>query len=168
SPSSILDPRTIAAATGVLAQAGAHVGAVDWLAPDRACDIPFEGLHPAAAEKIVRARLGRLVIDLAVQNAAGRRKRILVADMESTIVTRELLDELAATLGLSDLIAPITARSMQGEIEFAQSLRERVALLAGQPEAALAPVAARIELTPGARRLVRTMRAAGAYTALVS
>jgi phosphoserine phosphatase len=167
-PSALRDSRVIAAAIGVLAEAGCRVGSVAWLGPDRACDIPFEGLDPAAAEKAVRARLAGLAVDLAAQNAAGRRKRILVADMESTIITRELLDELATTLGLSDRIAPITARSMRGEIEFAQSLRERVAFLAGQPESVLAPVAQRIELMAGARLLVRTMRAAGAYTALVS
>ena len=88
--------------------------------------------------------------------------------MESTIITAELLDELAAFLGIADKIAPITARSMRGEIEFAQSLRERVSLLAGQPDTVLESVVKRIELMPGARRLVQTMRAGGAYTALVS
>ncbi len=120
------------------------------------------------AEQIVRESLGDWAIDLAAQSAVGRRKKILVADMESTIITAELLDDLAASLGIADAIAPITARSMRGEIEFSQSLRERVGLLAGQPDAVLEPVAASIELTPGARQLVRTMQAGGAFTALVS
>ena len=151
-----------------LIEAGAIVGSPIWLEPKLACDIPFDGVEPAAAERAVRQRLGGRAIDLVAQSASGRRKKILVADMESTIVTGELLDELAASLGMSARIAPITARSMRGEIEFAQSLRERVSLLAGQPDAVLESVVERIELMPGARRLVRTMRAAGAHTALVS
>jgi phosphoserine phosphatase len=88
--------------------------------------------------------------------------------MESTIITRELLDELAALVGLGAPVAAITRRSMRGEIDFAQSLRERVAMLAGQPVGLLERVATLIEPTAGARRLVRTMRAGGAWTVLVS
>jgi phosphoserine phosphatase len=163
-----LDTRTIARARDSLAASGARVAAAGWLSENVACDIPFDGVEPVRAEQIVRESLGDSAVDLAAQSAAGRRKRILVADMESTIVTAELLDELAASLGIADAIAPITARSMRGEIEFAQSLRERVSLLAGRPAAVLEPVAASIELMPGARRLVLTMRAGGAHTALVS
>ena len=88
--------------------------------------------------------------------------------MDSTIVTSETLDELAAHAGLKDQVAAITERAMRGEIDFKGALRERVAMLTGLPEDALAQTLAGIELTPGARTLVRTMRAAGAYTALVS
>jgi phosphoserine phosphatase len=151
-----------------LVAAGAIVGSAIWLEPNVACDIHIEDIEPLQAERIVRQTLGKTPIDLAAQNAVGRRKKILVADMESTVITAELLDELAASLGIADEIAPITARSMRGEIEFAQSLRERVSLLAGRPDAVLERVAARIELMLSARRLVRTMQAGGAYTALVS
>jgi phosphoserine phosphatase len=163
-----LDQQALYTLCASLEAAGAVVGLPIWLSPGVACDIPFDGIEPIVAEQIVRRSLGGAAIDLAAQSAAGRRKKILVADMESTIITGELLDELAASLGIGDAIAPITARSMRGELEFAQSLRERVSLLAGQPEAVLEPVAARIELTAGARQLVQSMRAGGAYTALVS
>jgi phosphoserine phosphatase len=168
SSTSILDSQTMAAVNLALVGASTHIGSVDWLEPNRACDIPFEGIDLTMVQRIVRDRLGTAPIDLAAQTAVGRRKRLLVADMESTIITAELLDELAAFLGIADMIAPITARSMRGEIEFAQSLRERVSLLAGQPDTVLESVVKRIELMPGARQLVQTMRAAGAYTALIS
>ena len=168
SPAPGLDQQALSTLCAPLEAAGAVVGSPIWLAPGAACDIPFDGIEPIVAEQIIRRSLGNAAIDLAAQNASGRRKMILVADMESTIVTAELLDELAASLGIAEAIAPITARSMRGEIEFAQSLRERVSLLADRPEAVLEPIAARIELMAGARQLVQTMRAGGAYTALVS
>ena len=163
-----LDHHAVSALCAPLIEAGAIVGSPIWLEPGVACDIPFEGAEPAIAERLVRDRVGAAPLDVAAQNASGRRKMLLVADMESTIVTGELLDELAAVAGVSAQIVPITARSMRGEIDFAQSLRERVALLAGQPRTLLGRVAEHIEFTPGALRLVRTMRGAGAYTALVS
>ncbi|MFZ5791429.1 MAG: phosphoserine phosphatase SerB [Pseudomonadota bacterium] len=158
----------VAPAIAALGEAGAQVGAPLWLAPGTACDIPFEGIEPATAERAVRGRLDGAPVDLAAQRARGRRKKLLVADMESTIITRELLDELGAMIGLADRIRPITARAMRGEIDFAGALRERVALLRGQPATILDRVAERIELMPGARRLVQTMRAQGAHAALVS
>jgi phosphoserine phosphatase len=158
----------VAPAIAALGEAGARVGAVRWLKPGSACDIPFEGSDPATAERSARERLEGAPVDLAAQSATGRRKTLLVADMESTIITRELLDELGAMIGLGPRIRPITARAMRGEIDFAGALRERVALLAGQPATLLERVASRIELTPGARTLVQTMRAQGAHTALVS
>jgi phosphoserine phosphatase len=99
---------------------------------------------------------------------AGRRKQLLLADMDSTIVTAETLDELAGEAGLKDVIAGITARAMRGEIDFPQALVERVALLAYLPESALAKTAAKLTLMPGAGTLVHTMKANGAFTALVS
>lgn len=161
-------PEIAAAATALLREAGATVADADWLAPGIACDIGFAGGDPAAIEAAVGERLAGAAIDFAVQASAGRRKRLLLADMESTIITRELIDELAALAGLGETIAAITGRSMRGEVDFAQSLRERVAMLAGQPEALLARVDALIEPMPGARTLVRTMGASGARTALVS
>jgi phosphoserine phosphatase len=161
-------PSIAAVAGTILREAGATVAATDWLAPGQACDINFSGAQPARAEAAVRTGLAVSDLDLAVQPSFGRRKKLLVADMESTIITRELLDELAALGGRGAQVAAITERSMRGEIDFARSLRERVAMLTGQPVALLERVMAMIELTPGARQLVRTMRAHGAWTVLVS
>ncbi len=158
----------LAGARAALQEAGATPGATDWLEAPVACDIPFAGADPTAVETALRRRLAGAPVDLAVQPAAGRRRRLLAADMESTVVTRELTDELASLAGLADKVAPITARAMRGEIDFAASLRERAALLAGRPAELLRRVESLIELTPGARRLVRTMRAHGARTALLS
>ena len=135
------------------------------LSPGEAADIPLPGPPDLAA---VRAALDGAPIDALALPAAGRRKRLLIADMDSTIVTGETLDELADFAGLKAEIAAITRRSMNGEIDFATALRERVAMLKGLPIAALEATWARVQLTPGARELVATMRAHGATTALVS
>ena len=161
-------PSITAVAGTILRDAGATVAATDWLAPGKACDIMFLAAQPARVEAAVRDGLASADLDFAIQPIAGRRKQLLVADMESTIITRELLDELARLAGHGAEVAAITERSMRGEIDFARSLRERVAMLAGQPIALLDRVTALIELTAGARSLVRTMRAHGAWTVLVS
>ncbi|MGH6941212.1 phosphoserine phosphatase SerB [Hypericibacter sp.] len=166
-PGALRDDAVAAARDGLLG-IGAAVGAADWLAPGQAFDLPFETVEPASVERALRERFKGAPLDLAAQPAQNRRKTLLVADMESTIITRELLNELAAIAGLGPKIIPITERSMRGEIDFSQSLRERVALLRGLPISLLDQVATLIELTPGARALVQTMRAHGAYTALVS
>jgi len=147
---------------------GAKVDAPVWLAPGHACDLPFDGLTPEHAHALAQARLADLPIDFHAQPAGGRRKRLLIADMDSTIVTTETLDELAAEAGLKDTIAAITMRSMRGEIDFSQALIERVAMLADLPVTALAKTEAATQLSPGARTLVHTMKANGAFTALVS
>jgi phosphoserine phosphatase len=139
-----------------------------WLSPDEACDLAFEAIDPAPAEQAARALIGGAPIDVLVQPLAGRRKRVLVADMESTIIENEMLDELADFLGLRPQISAITRRAMNGEIDFAAALKARVALLGGMEARILAEAAARIRLTQGARALVATMRTAGAATALVS
>lgn len=166
--SSAVDAALVEAAGAALAEAGARVGAADWLDPGTACDLAFSGLAPEAAEAAVRARLGAAPIDLAAQPLAGRRKGLLVADMESTIIGQEMIDELAEAVGLRAQVAEITARTMAGELEFPAALKERVALLEGLPAATLDALGARMTLNPGARTLVRTLRAAGVYTALVS
>ncbi|MSP67603.1 MAG: phosphoserine phosphatase SerB [Alphaproteobacteria bacterium] len=159
----------VSTAAAAATQAGAAVSAPDWLAPGEAVDLPFAAPDPARVVAAVALRLAGLALDHAVQPAAGRRKRLLVADMESTIITIECLDELAATLGIRDRIAAITARAMNGEIPFEGALRERVAMLAALPETALEELyRERVRLMPGARALVATMSAAGAATALVS
>jgi phosphoserine phosphatase len=163
-----LDDSTLADALSALRGADAVPGEPDWLAPGVACDLPFAAPAPIRAGRAARAALRGRPVDLAVQPADGRRKRLLVADMDATIVTGETLDELAAEAGIKDRIAPITARAMRGELDFEAALRERVALLAGLDGAALDRTWAGIRLSPGAASLVRTMRAGGARTVLVS
>ena len=163
-----LDKDDVAAARAALDAIGAASAPPDWLAPGVACDIAFAGASPAPAQAAVEAALAMRPIDLHAQPAAGRRKRLLVADMDSTIVTSETLDELADFAGIKERIAAITRQSMNGEVDFATALRQRVAMIQGLPVAALDETLARTELTAGAVALVRTMRAAGAYAALVS
>jgi len=151
---------------------GADLAATDWLAPDIAVDLPFGGLDPEQAEAAVRVRLrneiGDLALDAVAQRSEGRRKRLLLADMESTIIANEMLDELAELLALGGRVAELTRRAMNGEIDFPTALRERVRMLQGVPATALDEAAQRIRINPGARELVATMRAHGATTALVS
>jgi phosphoserine phosphatase len=135
------------------------------LSPGEAADIP---LAAVPAMDAVRAALDGSAIDAIATPTDGRRKRLLIADMDSTIVTGETLDELADFAGLKDRIAAITARAMNGELDFKTALRERVAMLKGLPLDALERTWQRVRLTPGARDLVATMRAHGAYTAMVS
>lgn len=143
-------------------------GGTSWLAEAMACDIPFEG-DAKAAEAAARAALKAAKIDLAVQPAEGRRKKLLVADMDSTIIEQECIDELAAEFGIGPQIAEITERAMRGEIEFEPALRERVGLLKGLPLEALEKVyRERITVMPGAKALTATMRADGHACALVS
>ncbi|KZC02531.1 MULTISPECIES: phosphoserine phosphatase SerB [Methylobacterium] len=129
--------------------------------------------EPAAAASLtdrLRTALAGEPIDLAVLPAdAHRRKRLFLADMDSTMIEQECIDELAGTLGLKDRVAAITERAMRGEIAFEPALRERVALLKDIPVGAVdGLIAEHLTLTPGGRTLVRTMRAHGAHTCLVS
>ena len=152
-----------------LADAGAQTGAPDWLDPGIACDIGFEGLAPLAACEFVRQALAGAAIDVVALPTRGRRKKLLLADMDSTIIAVECIDELADFAGIKSEVAAITERAMRGEVDFKGALRERAEKLAGLDEAVLARVfEERVRLSPGARRLVMTMRADGAYTALIS
>jgi phosphoserine phosphatase len=118
---------------------------------------------------MVRAALGEIPVDIVVQPAAKRRKKLMVADMDSTMIAQECIDELADLVGLKAHVSAITERAMRGEIAFEPALRERVALLKGLPVAAVDQLlATRITLTPGGPSLIATMRAHGAYTCLVS
>ena len=125
------------------------------------CDTPPDPAH-------IQNALAGAAVDAVITPAANRRKRLLIADMDSTIVTGETLDDLAAFAGVGERVAGITRRSMNGEIDFAAALRERVALLRGLPLDALERTWASVRLTEGAQTLIRTMRAHGAFTALVS
>jgi phosphoserine phosphatase len=145
-----------------------------WLAPGIAVDIPFTG-GPASSTAEwrllalgVRRAMGD-AIDVVVQPRHGRRKRLFLADMDSTMIGQECIDELADHVGARAHVAAITERAMRGEIEFAPALRERVALLAGLPVSIFEEVMAhRIRLTPGARALVATLRRDGVHTCLVT
>jgi phosphoserine phosphatase len=142
--------------------------AILWLAPGEACDLFFEAADAAASERAARAVIGGAAIDLVLQPAAARKKRLLVADLESTVIENEMLDELAELLGFGPKIAEITWRAMNGELDFVEALEARVALLGGVDCRVLDRAAARIRLTAGASELVATMRRGGAVTALVS
>ncbi len=147
---------------------GAEPDAPKWLSPGEAADVFFSG-DALTARDAVRGALAGRPFDVNVVAATARRKRLLLADMDSTMIEQECIDELAAELGLRDKVAAITERAMRGEIQFAPALRERVALLRGLPVEVVEKVLAqRITTTPGARTLVATMRAAGAHTTLVS
>ncbi|MDB5402674.1 MAG: serB [Rhodopila sp.] len=135
------------------------------LSPGEAADIP---LSVPLDQVALRAALGEQPIDAIVTKARGRRKALLIADMDSTIITSETLDELAGFAGIGDRIAAITKRAMNGELDFKAALRERVAMLKGLDLAALDKTWQEVRLTPGARELVATMQAKGALTALVS
>jgi phosphoserine phosphatase len=141
---------------------------VEWLSPGEAVDLFVAGDLPDLRVRASRLAAGAPV-DLAVLPVAGRRKRLFIADMDSTMIGQECIDELADFAGLKARIAGITERAMRGELDFAAALRERVGLLAGLPEDTIDRViAGRITLTPGGRELVGTMRANGARTILVS
>ena len=147
-------------------------GEVIWLSEDEACDIPFEpeaGSDCTQITERVRKALGNAAIDIVCQSTENRRKRLLVADMDSTLIGQECIDEIADHVGLKPKISDITERAMRGELEFEPALRERVALLKGVEEDALQSIFDhQVTLNPGARTLARTMSANGARTVIVS
>ncbi|ASV87343.1 phosphoserine phosphatase SerB [Ochrobactrum quorumnocens] len=155
---------------GIKASAAVNATGLYWLADGIACDIPLaSGITREEAENTLRASLGGAPVDVVVQEQDSRRKKILIADMDSTMIQQECIDELAEEAGLREHVAAITARAMNGESEFEPALRERVALLKGLPLSVIDKViSTRISLMPGGVELVRTMRKHGAYTALVS
>ena len=140
------------------------------LAEGIAEDYVLDGAFDAQDLEIAaRAQLGDVPIDIVVQPAENRRKKLLIADMDSTIIEQECIDELAEFAGLRAEISAITERAMRGELDFDGALTERVAMLKGLPESTLEEAfETRISLTPGAKTLVQTMNMRGAYTALVS
>nr|WP_176023043.1 phosphoserine phosphatase SerB [Brucella pseudintermedia] len=161
---------SLASALGIKASAAVNATGLYWLADDIACDIPLPlGIGSKEAEAMLRDTLDGAPVDVVVQEQERRRKKILIADMDSTMIQQECIDELAEEAGLREHVAAITARAMNGEIAFEPALRERVALLKGLPLAVIDKViSTRITLMPGGPELVRTMRKHGAYTALVS
>ncbi|MFZ2872589.1 phosphoserine phosphatase SerB [Zavarzinia sp.] len=152
-----------------LREAGAEVGEPRWLSAAEALDVPFEGLSALAAEKIADIVLAGLPADRLAQATEARAKRLLVADMDSTMITVECIDELADFAGLKAEISAVTERAMRGELDFESALRARVAKLKGLPESVLQTCfEERVRFTEGGRQLIRTMAAHGAYCALVS
>ena len=145
-------------------------GPAQWLFDEVAVDIPFEGSEDiSAVEARLREARGDLPVDIVVQPRAFRRKKLLLADMDSTMIGQECVDELADFAGLKAQVAGITERAMRGEIACEPALRERVALLKGMSVSVIDEVLkTRIRPTPGGRELVATMRAHGAYTCLIS
>jgi phosphoserine phosphatase len=156
----------ISAAADSLAEAGIAPYGRSWIEEDKACDLLF-----SAAPGPARAAIEGLIdgVDVIVQGEASRRRRLLVADMDSTMISVECIDELADYAGVKAEVADVTERAMKGEIGFEAALAERVALLAGLDEAAIDRcLSERVRLTGGARALVRTMSREGAFTLLVS
>ena len=168
----VANPSNPVLTTALAEEAAAAVDAsgLYWLADGVACDIALkDGANPDWQEALLRGVVGDAPIDVIVQNAETRRKKLLIADMDSTMIGQECIDELAAEVGLKDKVAAITARAMNGEIAFEPALTERVALLKGLPLSVVGDVIEkRITLTPGGLELVATMKAKGYYTALVS
>jgi phosphoserine phosphatase len=167
----IADPLSIRLSDAHIARLTQGVGGFDsrrWLDEGVAADLLFNAPLDAVRAALTAALAGEPV-DVIVQPAAHRAKRLLVADMDSTLIGQECVDELAAYAGVGDRVAAITERAMRGEIAFEPALRERVKLLAGLAESVIADVLReRIMLSPGARTLALTMRARGAYVAIVS
>jgi phosphoserine phosphatase len=138
-----------------------------WLNPDEAAEFALAAL-PDNFEAVWQS-CQAMGVDLVVVPTDGRRKKMLLADMDSTMIQQECIDELANEAGVGDRVKDITARAMNGELDFDAALRERVSLLKGLPETVISKVLSeRITLMPGARTLLATMKANGAYAALVS
>jgi phosphoserine phosphatase len=146
--------------------AGTEPGAPLWIEPDIACDIALGG-DVAGVRDALEAALDR--VDVVIQPAEGRAKRLLVADMDSTMITIECIDELADYAGIKAEVAEVTERAMRGELDFEAALDARVALLAGLDAGVIDRCyAERVRIMPGAKPLVRTMRAQGGRAVLVS
>ena len=178
----IARPGSVALESAVIARIetmlpAAARGTSRWLAAGEAWEIPLTcGVHFAlddlavlVADGIGADLLGAAPVDINVVPGTRRRKKLLIADMDSTIIQQECIDEMADVLGLKPQIAAITERAMRGELPFEDALRERLGLIAGLKEQQLAAVYdTRITETPGGRTLLATMRKHGAFTALVS
>src|SRR5262245_9756008 len=163
----VVDDHVIKRASSALA----HTEQAAWLEPGIAVDIPFSAhqSESRASTERIRELLAQAPIDVVVQPVTGRRKKLLLTDMDSTMIGQECIDELADYAGVKREVAAITERAMRGEVEFESALRERVALLKGLPVSLVAEVIrSRIRVNPGALTLVATMRRHGAYACLVT
>jgi len=148
---------------------GGIIDDVKWLAENEACDIYFAVLSAAEAKEMLAHLLANVPFDFVIQTEEGRKKKLLICDMDSTIIEQECIDELADFIGKKEEVSQITARAMNGELEFKSALRERVALLEGLPVTKLDETfEKRITIMPGAKELITTMKENGARTVLVS
>ena len=162
--------RRLSQPLATIASQAVGASAISWLSPDVACDLSLpDGIAKDEAAGALREKLGAEAVDIVVHEATGRRKKILLADMDSTMIDQECIDELADEVGLKERVALITARSMNGEIAFEPALRERVALMKDLELSVVDRIIRdRLTLASGGRALVQTMRKHGAWTALVS
>ena len=161
--------RNLGASTANAARLRLGGGDLSWLAPDEACEFLLEGPPAEDVRREVLSELQADGVDMAVLPAADRRKRILLADMDSTMILEESIDELAEFAGVGNEVKAITAAAMNGQLDFEDALRERVRLVAGLATSAITDVLeTRITLAPGGPELVATMKANGAHAALVS
>jgi phosphoserine phosphatase len=166
----IANPSSPVLTSALVESAAMAIGSksVYWLADGIAADLLFND-DPIAARVKIKHSIGAEPIDIIIQPLESRRKKLLIADMDSTMIGQECIDELADVVGLKTLVSAITARAMNGEIPFESALRERVALLKGLNSNVVQTVIKdRITLTPGGRELIATMKSQGGYTALVS
>lgn len=176
--SGMLGADHVAEVTGYIAQHQGTVIAQDWLSPFEACDltVEMEGADEGGEDgatwlrNFIQPFVHARKLDVIVQADVGmaRRKKLLFADMESTIIKEEMLEELAAQVGLRDKVQEITQRAMNGELDFRAALQERLALLKGLPTSVLDELSAKMTVMGGARELVATMRAQGSHCVLVS
>lgn len=165
----IADPARSPLDRRLVARLAGRGAVLRWLAADEAAELLVDDDAAARLERECRDGLGAARVDVVRLPAAARRKRLLVADMDSTMITVECIDELADLVGCKDEVAVITRRAMNGDLDFRAALAARVALLAGLDAEVLEQVwRERVRLMPGAATLIATMRAAGARTVLVS
>ncbi len=164
-----LVPAVIDSARSAIFAIGGKTGDVDWLSEGTACDLPTETIDLRAAVRAVQAAIDGSPIDVVGQEINHRRKKLLVADMDSTIIQQECIDEIADFVGCRAEVSAITERAMKGEMDFPEAVRARASMFAGlEAEVIERAYRERITLTPGAESLVRVMRRNGAVTALVS
>lgn len=166
----VLNSAITGAVIAALENSGGVAGRLKWLDGAIAAELNCAGLPAPQVQDLVRTVLSEAPVDVVIQDATEqRRRKLLIADMDSTIITVECLDELADFAGKKAEVSAITERAMRGELVFEDALRERIAILAGLPQSALEQAyRERVRLMPGARALVRTMAANGARTMLVS
>jgi phosphoserine phosphatase len=167
-----LKASSMAAVAGRIADSGANIDRIERMAryPVTAIDLHVSGTDPEALRSVLAAEAARQGVDIAVQpaNLLRRGMRLIVMDVDSTLIQGEVIEMLAAHAGCEDEVARVTEAAMRGEIDFEESLRSRVELLAGVEESALDEVYDAIVLAPGARTLVRTLRRLGYRFAIVS
>lgn len=164
-----LNEQELTSIVDLLQANGAIIEDVTWLRADVACDIYFAVLSIDDVKEMLSALLAPLPFDFIVQKTENRQKHLLISDMDSTMIQQECIDELADFAGLKDKISDITERAMNGELDFNEALTERVAMLKGLHEDVLVQAFNdKIDLMPGAKTLVATMKKHGAYCVLVS